>query len=110
MCNIAFETINETMDMIIRPHSFLPDAEIALLAKRYKSNPNPSTGVFNIELPESFTGHISVLDVTGRVVYTNRIDKEFDSTLDLSAHPGVLFIQIVNAEGISSTHKVMVIK
>jgi hypothetical protein len=98
-----FDAYDDCMDLEIRERV----VESNYMVKIY---PNPSSGVFTVELPEGFIGQLTVTDVLGRVVQSQRINKQYDSILHLQDYPGVLFMQISDYEGYSSTHKIIVVR
>jgi hypothetical protein len=98
-----FDVYDDCMDLEIRERVVESNSGV-------KIYPNPSSGVFNVELPEGFIGQLTVTDVVGKVVHSQRINKQFDSILNLQDYPGVLFVQIADNEGYSSTHKIIVVR
>jgi len=69
--------------------------------------PNPSSGVFNLELStdKDVTGEIVVTDVTGRAVYVRRMEATglFRSSINLSnCAPGFYVLQIKSEQGMIS--------
>jgi hypothetical protein len=81
-----------------------------------QNNPNPFNGSTNISfvLPESSDATLTVLDVTGRILFssTNEYDKGFNS-IDLSSKDlnvtGVLYYKL-EAGSMSATKKMIIIK
>ena len=66
--------------------------------------PNPSTGVFNIELNSSNVKEIQVIDLTGRLIYTDKSNSNKVS-INLNAYPaGVYYLKV------SADHSVKTIK
>ena len=60
-------------------------------------NPNPSTGIFNIDFESPLESNLTVLDATGRIIYSAKIAD--DTALDLSfAVTGVYYLQINSDE------------
>jgi hypothetical protein len=60
-------------------------------------NPNPSTGIFNIDFESPLESNLTVLDATGRIIYSAKIAD--DTSLDLSfAVTGVYYLQINSDE------------
>jgi len=59
-----------------------------------KMYPNPSTGVFNIELPETGNVAISIMDFTGKVVMTKNVvnNQPAQTTIDISSLPSGNYI------------------
>ncbi len=58
--------------------------------------PNPSTGVFNLNLPEAGST-VEVVDVLGNVILAKNINTAGTTQLDLSSQPnGVYFVRVTN--------------
>lgn len=71
--------------------------------------PNPSTGVFNVEITEGQTvNSIQVLNILGEVVYTKQISTGLENNtlaIDLSSmNEGIYLVNVTNDTG-TSTHK-----
>ena len=69
--------------------------------------PNPSNGVFEVKLNSGgrVNGDINVIDATGRVVYSERIDimNNYATTVNLSQFPkGLYTVQVKTAEGFAA--------
>jgi hypothetical protein len=62
-----------------------------------KVNPNPSSGIFNIDFNSPINCKLNVLDASGRVVYSSEISN--DTTIDLSfAMTGIYYLEVSNNE------------
>ena len=60
-------------------------------------NPNPSSGIFNIDFNSPINCKLNVLDASGRVVYSSEISN--DTTIDLSfAMTGIYYLEVSNNE------------
>lgn len=60
--------------------------------------PNPSEGVINITNNNNTSNDIIVLDVTGKIVYSNSVNAS--TTVDLSANgTGIYFVKVSNENG-----------
>jgi hypothetical protein len=60
-------------------------------------NPNPSTGVFNIDFVSPMETRLTVLDASGRIIYT--MDMSNDTVLDLtSVVTGIYYLQLNSNE------------
>jgi hypothetical protein len=60
-------------------------------------NPNPSSGIFNIDFNSPINCTLNVLDASGRVVYSSEISD--DTTIDLSfAMTGIYYLEVSNNE------------
>lgn len=69
------------------------DASIELL-------PNPSNGRLEVAMEQKRSGTIEVLDLTGRVVHTQALDRTQRTRMDLSdREEGVYFLRIIDREG-----------
>jgi len=69
--------------------------------------PNPSTGIFSVKLNSGgrVNGDINVVDVTGRVVYAQKIDvmNSFEATVDVSQFAkGLYTVQLRTERGFAS--------
>jgi len=76
-------------------------------AAMFSVYPNPSTGVFTFALPQAqkLTGEITVTDITGRVVFTQKTEAApfFQTTINISRFAkGIYFVQYRTAEGVAS--------
>lgn len=71
----------------------------------YKLYPNPSEGLFNIELASFRNGaYVKVMSLDGRMVVEKNIDKYGASVLDLTAqNDGVYIVQIFDGTSYSQT-------
>ena len=57
--------------------------------------PNPSNGVFEIELPSQKIQGIEIISSDGRMVWTEKFKtKQNSQTIKLSAKPGIYFMRI----------------
>lgn len=72
--------------------------------------PNPSVGVFNLSLPETFSGFVEVSDMTGRVVLKRMIREGNLPTIDLTGQKGLLILRFEEVKGTSTLRKVIVIE
>jgi hypothetical protein len=82
-----------------------------VLAKLF---PNPNNGTFALsyDLKETAEATIQLIDITGKLVYTNSIDN-LNNLLQINTrdlHNGVYFIQILHKERLLWTDKVMISK
>ncbi len=72
------------------------------LQGRLRVMPNPSNGLFRVELPEGNRGDraLTVLDTQGRLVHTHRIDASNGAsyTMDLTALPSGVYMVLVQNE------------
>jgi hypothetical protein len=75
--------------------------------------PNPNNGQFQIQLENDNSGivNISVVDVTGRMVYQTRTEKEtdlFTQTINLSSIPSGMYLITIENNGNAKHQKFMV--
>lgn len=71
--------------------------------------PNPSTGQFTVQGSMLNEGHVEVLDVTGRKVFSRDLEQETMS-LDLTSQPnGIYFLQMKTEAGVK-TEKLVISK
>ena len=69
--------------------------------------PNPSSGDIHVVLNETIDQFsLKVLDVSGRVVYSNFYQNQLKVDLDLSEYKGVYLIQLITEEG-TTTERVL---
>ncbi|NQY11597.1 MAG: T9SS type A sorting domain-containing protein [Flavobacteriales bacterium] len=74
--------------------------------------PNPTSGIVNIEFNEVLKGRInvSVYNVMGEIIFSDRIKNKRGTTIDLSAHSnGVYYLKITNGV-LSASRKVILVK
>jgi photosystem II stability/assembly factor-like uncharacterized protein len=70
-----------------------------------KIYPNPSSGIFQIELTKNKTTHLEVYDIAGSLVFQNKFNSKLFE-LDLTALPaGLYFIKIISEDNYS-TYKI----
>ena len=71
--------------------------------------PNPSKGIFTINLPASFTvGNIKVTDITGKIVYSNQ-SKQFSNHIDIDLSDQNAGIYIISLIGNKKSYNYKVI-
>ncbi len=62
--------------------------------------PNPSSTNLNYVLDKDFTGEVSVIDVTGKIIYVESIYNLFKGQIDVSEFPkGIYILQCINESG-----------
>ncbi len=60
-----------------------------------KVYPNPNNGIFNIDFPkETKNVEISIIDITGKLIYDKFFEEIKQHTLDFNKNKGVYFLQI----------------
>lgn len=70
--------------------------------------PNPSTGIFRVEVKNSQNATITIVNVLGETISEKKISGSTE-TIDLSAAPaGIYFYQVANQTGIISSGKLIV--
>lgn len=86
--------------------------EEANLLKEVKVYPNPSTGVFNLELSNVAIGELSVTvtDMTGRTVYnsTEEVKGELKKSLDLSSMAKGVYYLKMESENMREIRKIVI--
>lgn len=72
-------------------------------------SPNPSTGLFNLELKSAGSWHIEVMNVIGKRVLTlnEETDKAVRKTIDLTALPEGVYILSVTNSGLTHTARII---
>ncbi len=94
---VAGDDVTESIVIIVNGIDELNAANISIY-------PNPSRGVFFIELDREFT--LSVIDVTGKVVYTTEINAKTEVDLT-DQKSGIYIIKLIN-KGELLTYRVIV--
>ena len=102
--------VNETLNTVVRiePENILPGIEFSE-GHNFVVYPNPTNGVLNIELHESFHGNvaITVTDLLGRIVRMgNTKDSKYSMELN-DVESGVYLIKIENGEQVRSKRFVL---
>lgn len=70
--------------------------------------PNPANGLFNIELSENLDVEVSIIDLTGKVVYNNNLIESAQVNVS-GFNSGIYFVRILdNTTGIISAHKLII--
>ena len=82
-----------------------------VVAKIY---PNPNNGIFTLayDLKNNNEATVQLIDVTGKIVFTTNIDN-IDSILQINTNQlqsGIYFIQLIKANQLLWTDKVMISK
>ena len=66
--------------------------------------PNPSAGMLNISLEKPITGSVEVLDIQGKILYSQDFKgNQFTTEVDLNS--GVYFVRVRQNDGILATRK-----
>lgn len=74
-------------------------------------SPNPSNGIINLRLPEfSRSGSIRIVDITGRVVYSNTLASTANQQLNLSHLSNGVYIVSVELDNKQFTKKIIIKK
>jgi len=71
--------------------------------------PNPSTGRLNIEFSTSYTGTLSIVDLTGKILLSQDIVDLKQTTLRLDGAAGVYYLHCKSDKGIESIQKILLI-
>ncbi|MBI2722522.1 MAG: T9SS type A sorting domain-containing protein [Bacteroidetes bacterium] len=61
--------------------------------------PNPSTGIFNIDLTEIGPANIHINDLLGKEIYTKSINKTGLESIQLNSKPGIYFMTLKTGKG-----------
>ena len=75
-----------------------------------KISTNPTSGILYLNLPDNYTGHVSVRDIDGKAVIHQEIKSSNLTSLDLTMYSGVYFVTFTADSGVQSVHKVILIK
>jgi len=71
--------------------------------------PNPSTGLFNLTLPEVFNANVEVFNTLGQKVYDSSIENQQNMVLDLGhLNKGVYFLKVQNEDGDKFEEKIII--
>lgn len=71
--------------------------------------PNPSTGIFNLTLPEVFNAHVEVFNTLGQKVYNHGFENEQHVVLDLNhLQKGLYLLKVQNAQGDKFEEKIII--
>ena len=89
-------------------YSSQPIAAFAVTKGKMQVLPNPTSGKLRILLAnmQTFDTEVSVIDLTGRIVLTKKINKGSHPEIDLSNLPGGTFIVKANQNGTTYTQKI----
>jgi hypothetical protein len=85
-----------------------PDASISKVNNEttFLLYPNPSTGVFHVLNSADFK-NISLVDVTGKVVYNNLLDQGVNQ-FSLNLNPGIYFVRLENGKSFSKVQQLII--
>jgi hypothetical protein len=98
-------------DGCISPPHFQPKvSNVQDLLEFVKVFPNPGTGLINIEMPHSFTGLCTVMDIMGNQIFSKPCLNAQNVEIDLSNNPGLNLIQFTTDKFSSKIFKVVIIK
>lgn len=61
--------------------------------------PNPSTGIFNLDLTEIGPANIHINDLLGKEIYTKSINKTGLESIQLNSKPGIYFMTLKTDKG-----------
>ncbi|WP_333662698.1 zinc-dependent metalloprotease [Chishuiella changwenlii] len=73
--------------------------------------PNPSNGIINLRLPEFFKkGAIRIVDITGRIVYSNQLNYSATQQINLSSLSNGVYIVSLELDNEHFTKKIIIKK
>lgn len=91
---------NVVMDSI-RMTKFPASVSQPITTSALKIYPNPTTGIFNIDLPETTTD-VAVSDIAGKVFFSTQTELQTKLTVDMTGKPkGIYLVRITNTAGTS---------
>lgn len=89
---------NVVMDSI-RLTKFPATVNQPITTSALKIYPNPTTGIFNIDLPETTTD-VSVSDIAGKVFFGVQTERATRVSIDMTGKPkGIYLVRITNTDG-----------
>ena len=72
--------------------------------------PNPTSGIAQLEFDAEFTGQVSILDFSGRLVRVLSVDKQRQISIDAGSIPGLYVVQAIDQEGSVAVSKLVITK
>ncbi len=70
--------------------------------------PNPASSLVNISLPSSASYEISLLNISGQLIYNTKITTSNNLVLNVSGYKaGVYFVRVIH-DGITETKKLII--
>ncbi len=72
--------------------------------------PNPTTGSVRITLPENYSGILAVTDISGKKVHVQSINESNFINLEMPYQGGLYILRFVSESGISSEHRVVLLR
>lgn len=82
----------------------------SIAEKIIKVWPNPTGGVVHLELPENYAGLLTIMDISGRTIKTQRIEKSAHNFIELPLSNGMYLLNFKSEDGRMEQHKIMVLK
>ncbi len=71
--------------------------------------PNPTTGLLQIALPENYSGELTVLDMSGKIISTYTIQTTDAYFLQMPDQSGIYLLRFESSNGDSEQHRIMVV-
>lgn len=89
---------NENLHPILNVCYSIPTSTIDLSGLQSEMNiyPNPSTGEFNISVPENFVGQLKVIDAIGKIVMEKSVSNSKMLQIRINQASGVYYVQLHN--------------
>ncbi len=109
MANTYDNTYFDAYDVCITPTTprSITTSEVATAISVH---PNPTSGILYLNLPDNYTGQVTVRDIDGKAIIHQEIKSSNLTNLDLTMYSGVYFVTFTSDSGEQSVHKVILIK
>ncbi|MBK9737154.1 MAG: T9SS type A sorting domain-containing protein [Saprospiraceae bacterium] len=92
------------------PHTGIRNFTKPFINSEINVYPNPTTGMIKVVFPKQFTGLSVIYDINGKHILSRDLEKSDSVDYDLTAHSGVLILQLISKNGLRETFKIMIIK
>lgn len=78
-----------------------------LLQDDVKMYPNPANNLLHIESKDPIN-HLSIVDISGKVIFDKKIENQYKISLNLSLHKGIYFVKTINNNEFIKTEKLII--
>lgn len=83
-------------------------SSVAPITNNFQVFPNPSSGIFTLDLKKQTAAKIKVYDVLGKCVFNHSYKNEDQIKIDLASQPEGIYFLEVEAEGIKEVRKIVI--